>query len=55
MALQALSNLRGAQSLSLAYFDCFLALRVDRMCMLAFLAPWMKRSVLVKGEHAAAE
>ncbi len=54
MALQALSNLRGAQSLSLAYFDCFLVFALTG-CALAFLAPWMKRSVLAKGEHAAAE
>ena len=54
MALQALSNLRGAQALSLSYFDCFLVFALTG-CALAFLVPWMKRSVLAKGEHAAAE
>ena len=54
MALQALSNLRGAQALSLSYFDCFLIFALTG-CALSFLTPWMKRSVLAKGEHAAAE
>jgi len=54
MALQALDNLRGSQALSLAYFDCFLIFAAIGV-VLALLVPWMKRSVLEKGAHIAAE
>lgn len=54
MALQSLSDLRGQQSASLAYFDIFWV-----AAMLAFvlvgLVFFMKRSVAEKGAHVGAE
>jgi DHA2 family multidrug resistance protein len=54
MTLQALSNLRGEQALSLSYFDCFFVFAVTGSA-LVFLVPWMRRSVVEKGAHIAAE
>ncbi len=54
MGLQMLSNVRGQQAASLAYFDCFLAFAVVALC-LAFLVPFMKRSVAEKGAHVSQE
>ncbi len=51
---QSVSNLRGQQALSLAYFDCFWAFTVLALFLipLVFL---MKRSVAEKGAHLASE
>ena len=54
MALQALDNLRQEQASSLAYFDCFLIFAVLSFT-LALLVLLMKRSVVEKGAHIAAE
>ncbi len=54
MALQALENLRQVQASSLAYFDCFLVFAV-LAGTLALLVLLMKRSVVPKGAHIAAE
>jgi DHA2 family multidrug resistance protein len=54
MAWQSVSDLRGQQALSLAYFDCFWACGVLAVALvpLVFL---MKRSVLERGTQVAAE
>ena len=49
MTVQLLANVREQQAASLAYFDCFWAFAVVALC-LAFLVPFMKRSVAEKGE-----
>jgi MFS transporter, DHA2 family, multidrug resistance protein len=54
MSWQALANLRQQQAASLAYFDVFWLAAVVAVC-LAFLLPFMKRSVAEKGAHIAAE
>jgi DHA2 family multidrug resistance protein len=54
MAWQALANLRQQQAASLAYFDVFWIAAVAAFA-LAFLLPFMKRSVVEKGVHIAAE
>ena len=54
MALQSLEGLRLSQARALSYFDCFLIFASIGVG-LAFLAPWMKRSVVEKGAHVAAE
>ena len=54
MALQALDNLRQQQASALAYFDAFLIFAVLGVS-LAFLVLFMKRSVVEKGAHIAAE
>jgi DHA2 family multidrug resistance protein len=54
MTIQALSNVRDQQALALSYFDCFWIFAVTG-CALALLVPWMKRSVVEKGAHLAAE
>jgi DHA2 family multidrug resistance protein len=54
MTLQALENTRDQQALALSYFDCFWIFGVAGV-LLAFLVPWMKRSVVEKGAHLAAE
>ncbi len=54
MALQALENLRNQHALALSYFDCFLIFAATGAA-LAFLVPWMKRSVVEKGVVIAAE
>jgi DHA2 family multidrug resistance protein len=54
MALQALENLREQQAASLAYFDCFFIFSLVASS-LAFLVLLMKRSVVQKGAHVAAE
>jgi len=54
MAWQALANLRQQQAASLAYFDVFWLAAVVSV-VLAFLPPFMKRSVAEKGAHIAAE
>ena len=54
MAWQSVSDLRGQQALSLAYFDCYWVCGVLAIALipLVFL---MKRSVLERGTHVAAE
>jgi MFS transporter, DHA2 family, multidrug resistance protein len=54
MALQALSDLRQQQAVSLAYFDVFWLFGVLALA-LVLLVPLMKRSVAEKGEHVGAE
>jgi DHA2 family multidrug resistance protein len=54
MALQSLSDLRDQQSLALSYFDTFFLIAVGAV-LLIVLVFFMKRSVLPKGAHAAAE
>jgi DHA2 family multidrug resistance protein len=54
MTWQALSDLRGQQASSLAYFDDFWLFSVLTV-VLIFLVPLMKRSVAEKGEHVGAE
>jgi DHA2 family multidrug resistance protein len=54
LALQALDNLHGQQALALSYFDCFLIFAVIGVA-LAFLVPLMRRSVVPKGTHIAAD
>ncbi len=54
MTVQALNNLRDQQALSLSYFDCFWAFAVTGT-VLILLVPWMRRSVVEKGAHVAAE
>jgi DHA2 family multidrug resistance protein len=54
MALQSLANLREQQSSSLAYFDTFLIFAVVAFALIV-LVFFMKRSVVAKGAHVAAE
>ena len=54
MAWQSLENLREQQASSLAYFDTFLFFAAVGVA-LAFLVPFMRRSVVQKGVHVAAE
>ncbi|MEO6848101.1 MAG: DHA2 family efflux MFS transporter permease subunit [Chthoniobacterales bacterium] len=54
MALQALANLRNEQASSLSYFDCFFIFAILSV-VIAFLTLLMKRSVVEKGTHIAAE
>ena len=54
MTVQMLANIREQQAASLAYFDCFLGFAVVALC-LAFLVPFMKRSVAEKGAKVSAE
>jgi DHA2 family multidrug resistance protein len=54
MTVQALSNLRDQQALSLSYFDCFWVFAVTGSTLI-LLVPWMRRSVVEKGAHVAAE
>jgi DHA2 family multidrug resistance protein len=54
MAWQSLENLREQQASALAYFDAFLIFAAVGMA-LAFLVLFMKRSVVEKGAHIAAE
>ncbi len=54
MTLQALENTRDQQALSLSYFDCFWIFGVTGV-LLSFLVPLMRRSVVEKGAHLAAE
>ena len=54
MSLQSLENLREQQATSLAYFDAFLIFAVLAFG-LALLLFFMKRSVVEKGTHVAAE
>jgi len=54
MALQSLDNLRGQQASALAYFDAFLVFAAVG-AGLAFIVLFMKRSVVEKGAHIAAE
>jgi DHA2 family multidrug resistance protein len=54
MTLQLLENLRESQALALSYFDCFLVFAFTG-CALAFLVPWMKRSIVEKGAHLSAD
>lgn len=54
MALQALENTREQQALALSFFDCFWLFGVAGI-LLALLVPWMRRSVVEKGAHLAAE
>ena len=54
MAWQSLSNRRDQQAAALSYFDAFL-LFAALGCLLAFLVLFMKRPVVEKGAHIAAE
>jgi len=54
MAWQSLENLREDQASALAYFDAFLIFAVVGV-VLTFLVFFMKRSVVEKGAHIAAE
>jgi DHA2 family multidrug resistance protein len=54
MAWQSLENLREQQATALSYFDAFLLFAVLGV-LLAFLVLFMKRSVVEKGAHIAAE
>ncbi len=54
MALQSLDNLRLQQASALSYFDAFLIFSVLAVA-LAFLVLFMKRSVVEKGTHIAAD
>jgi DHA2 family multidrug resistance protein len=54
MTVQALSNVRDQQALALSYFDCFWVFAVVGG-VLVLLVPWMRRSVVEKGAHIAAE
>ena len=54
MAWQSLENLREQQASALAYFDAFLIFAVVGG-LLAFLVLFMRRSVVEKGTHIAAE
>jgi DHA2 family multidrug resistance protein len=53
-ALQTLENLRDQQALALSYFDCFFIFAVIGV-VLAFTVFLMRRSVVPKGAHIAAE
>jgi MFS transporter, DHA2 family, multidrug resistance protein len=54
MTVQALSDLRDQQALSLSYFDCFWVFAVTGTALILFV-PWMRRSVVEKGARIAAE
>jgi MFS transporter, DHA2 family, multidrug resistance protein len=54
MTVQALSDLRDRQALSLSYFDCFWLFAVTGTALILFV-PWMRRSVVEKGAHIPAE
>jgi DHA2 family multidrug resistance protein len=54
MTWEALANLRDQQAASLAYFDVFWMFAILAVG-LVFLVLLMKRSVVEKGEHIAAE
>jgi len=54
MTLQALENTRDQQALALSYFDCFWIFAVAGV-LLSLLVPLMRRSVVEKGAHLAAE
>ena len=54
MTVQALNDLRDQQALSLSYFDCFWVFAVTGSALI-LLVPWMRRSVVEKGAHIAAE
>jgi DHA2 family multidrug resistance protein len=54
MALQSLADLRQQQAASLAYFDVFWLCAALGVALL-FLVPLMRRSVVEKGAHVAAE
>jgi DHA2 family multidrug resistance protein len=54
MALQTLSDLRGQQALTVAYFDTFVSFAALSF-VLVFLVFMMKRAVAQKGAHIAAE
>lgn len=54
MAVQALENTREQQALALSYFDCFWIFGVAGV-LLSLLVPLMRRSVVEKGAHLAAE
>ncbi|MBE7158874.1 MAG: multidrug efflux MFS transporter [Rhodospirillales bacterium] len=54
MAWQSLDNLRTQQAAALSYFDAFLIFAV-LACLLVLLVLLMKRSVIEKGAHIAAE
>jgi MFS transporter, DHA2 family, multidrug resistance protein len=54
MVLQSLQNLRDQNALALAYFDCFFIFAVLAV-LLAFAVLFMRRSVVEKGTHVAAE
>ncbi len=54
MTLRALDNLRQQQASALSYFDAFLIFAAIG-AVLAFLVLFMKRSVVEKGAHIAAE
>jgi len=54
MALQGLANLRDQQSLALSYFDTFLIFAAVAAALIG-LVFFMKRSVVAKGAHVAAE
>ena len=54
MAWQVVSDARGGQALSLAYFDCFWAFAVLALALVP-LALLMKRAVAEKGAHLAAD
>jgi DHA2 family multidrug resistance protein len=54
MALQAVENLRTHHALALAYFDAFLIFAVCAV-ILAFVVPFMRRSVVTKGTQVSAE
>jgi DHA2 family multidrug resistance protein len=54
MALQSLDALREHHALALSYFDTFL-LSALVAAALAFVVPFMKKSVVAKGTHVSAE
>ena len=54
MAWQSVSDLRGQQALSLAYFDCFWAFAALALALVP-LVLLMRRSVAEKGAHLGAE
>ena len=54
MAWQTLENLRQQQATALSYFDCFLVFATLAVG-LALVVLFMKRSVVEKGAHVAAE
>ncbi|CAN5509289.1 MDR family MFS transporter [soil metagenome] len=54
MALQSLDNLREHHALALSYFDTFLLFALVALG-LAFVVPFMKKSVAAKGTHVSAE
>lgn len=53
-AAQTLAHLRDQHAQALAYFDAFLVFAATG-ALLTLLVPWMKRSVVPKGAHVAAE